>query len=469
MSADRTSASAVLNSERQARAGPSLRGSSSCGMKASRSTGGEWDDWSSTTDWSTPAAPTSTASAPPAGRPAAAGHQPYVYQPAAQPQPPPAPAAPPTQPAYHYQPAMPPAPRPAPAPAPPQPDYMQPMQPQPDYMQPMRPQADYMQPMQPTPQPAHAATPGMQLPTGYTGNLFTPGVGGGVSGGGDGGDSAWSGGDLANAAGAALGFDASKVQQVAAGVALDALRGGGMTTLEGAIKHGVSQATTIGLQSSRLAVLRYYFDVNNAYVLRKLRILCLPYRHSDWERKIDPQGSGTALPPSADFNAPDLYLPLMGLTTYVLTAGYISGADGRFTPEALGTSFSSGIAIICLEVVLIKLALYLLQSDGASAPVLDIASCSGYKFIAAVLVLLLKTVLGSAAGFAAIALAGANIGTFMVRTIQQCLQQGSGFTPGFMTDGMGSPNSKEKKQKQNLSLFAIAFLQPLFFWYLSCV
>ena len=262
------------------------------------------------------------------------------------------------------------------------------------------------------------------------------------------------------------GSDASAAQQVAANVALSYLSGGGLgPSLEGSVEK--LDKMSANFTNSRLDMLRYYFDVNNAYVLRKLRILLLPFRHTDWERKANQQGQ--PLRPSQDVNAPDLYLPLMGYVTYILVAGFISGADGRFTPEVLGMTASSGSAIVLLEVVLIKLLLYLLQSDGGGALSLDLASCSGYKFIAAVVVLLVKTFFGLVAGYVAILLAGAAIGMFMMKTIQQCLVQGSGFSPGFMTNGMGSPGRSEKRKKQMYSLVGVACLQPLLFWYLSRV
>ena len=98
----------------------------------------------------------------------------------------------------------------------------------------------------------------------------------------------------------------------------------------------------------------------------------------------------------------------------------------------------------------------------------DVASCSGYKFIAAVLVLLTKTILGTTAGYVAIALAGANVGTFMFKTLRQCLLQGGSFTSS-LTEGMGSPAKSERRKRQFYSLMSVALLQPLFFWYLSRV
>mmetsp|Transcript_27577 Transcript_27577/g.108096 ORF Transcript_27577/g.108096 Transcript_27577/m.108096 type:complete len:86 (+) Transcript_27577:1083-1340(+) len=39
--------------------------------------------------------------------------------------------------------------------------------------------------------------------------------------------------------------------------------------------------------------------------------------------------------PRDDVNAPDLYIPVMALVTYVLLVGFISGTKGVFTPEVI--------------------------------------------------------------------------------------------------------------------------------------
>ena len=127
-----------------------------------------------------------------------------------------------------------------------------------------------------------------------------------------------------------------------------------------------------------------------------------------------------------------------------------------------------GMVIVLLEVGIVKLALYLLQSGGGAAA-LDLAAISGYKFLAAVIVVLVKALLGTTLGYCAIALAGASIGTFMAKTLHQSLIDSTGFSPGFLSEGMGSPGRSDKKRRQNYSLLAVALLQPLFFWYLSRV
>ena len=105
-------------------------------------------------------------------------------------------------------------------------------------------------------------------------------------------------------------------------------------------------------------------------------------------------------------------------------------------------------------------------AQGARIPFLDMCSCSGYKFLGITPALLAKHLVDPMAGWALIALAGASIGTFMAKTLRQSLTTGSGgFTPGFMSDGMGSGPGGEQRRRQNYSLLAVALFQfPVFWW-----
>lgn len=86
------------------------------------------------------------------------------------------------------------------------------------------------------------------------------------------------------------------------------------------------------------------------------------------------------------------------------------------------------------------------------------------------LALVVKTAFGAYAGTAATLLCGANVGTFMARTLRQCFVQDASFTPGLDAAGMGSPGRKsEKWKRQNYALLGVALVQPLFFWYLARV
>ena len=447
------------------------------GMRRGASSASEWDEWST---------PVSAPAPAPAPAPAQQG---YSYQ---------APSSGPQQ-SYEAQQsgsmqAQPWQQQAAPAAAPP------PVQTQPYYA--------------PDTQPGPAPT------TGYTGSVMMPALGAMAAMAGSGS----SGGDLAAGAASMVGQmmgggggasdpPGAAMQQAAAGMAMNYLSGGGgsQQALNAAEKR-VSSYT-----GSRLAVLRYYFEVNNRYVLHKLRLLLLPYRHKDWERKGSPGGGPR--PPSEDVNAPDLYLPLMAYVTYAIVVGYVVGSQGRFaeitgwhsisarfsddgghfsarfTPELLGMTASSGVGIMLLEVILLKLGFYLLQPQGGSgvnSSWLDLASISGYKFVGAVLCLVVRTFLGLIGWYVAIATTGAGLGTFMVKTLRHYVAPTEAAES--LGSGMGSPGRKERcveiagsivsrrgglmtagtfprrwRKRENLSLLGVAALQPLFFWYLTRV
>ena len=420
----------------------------------------EWDDWS--------------APIPTAPRQPPAGAKPMM------------PAQPPSQAPYSYQP---------PAAASPY-TYQPPPQSLPTYQQ---------QPPT-TPQPAPTMPAPFVPQTGSTGNFMMPGMTSGqmtsgqmtgqmqappsqTGGGGMPGIMGMgSFGSAERGAAAAPGETTPSLETLASSGAasLAGLAGmdGGAASLAGQMagraamdlvgKAGFDPNIAKNFSGSRLNVLRYYFDVNNAYVLSKLKILMLPYRHKEWERRVQavPGGGYQPHPPSEDVNAPDLYLPLMSYATYILVAGFVSGADGRFTPEVLASTSYTGLGFVLFEVGCIKLAFYLLPSQsggGSGLASLDLIAISGYKFLAAVLVILAFTFLGTMAGYLAIAIAGANIGTFMAKTLHQSLLESTGFSPGFMSEGLGSPGRSEKKRMQNYALLVVAWMQPFFFWYLARV
>jgi len=374
---------------------------------AERTTGGGDDDWGD--QWAQPAAPQTPAAAP----------KPTAYQQPAQmtPQPQQAGAA------FAYQPSA---------------------QPQQMYPQDAYPQPQQQWAAQPAPAPAQGFMQPQQPPPSQP-QFAQCGSGGGSSMMGMGQAA------LAGAAAQAMGVDpgaASAMQQVATGMAMNYL--------------GTASTATTAVASGYLAQLRYYFDVNNSYVTQKLKVLALPFRHKEWERTVG--AHGRLQPPALDVNAPDLYLPSMAYITYILVVGFVMGANGTFTPDVLGITASAGLMTVLLEVSAVKLAFYLVQ--GARIPFLELCSCSGYKFLGATLALATKHVLCTEAGWAAMVLGGASIGTFMAKTLRQSLAVGSGgFTPGFMTEGMGSPGRMEQKKKQNYSLYGVAFAQlPLLWW-----
>merc|ERR1712079_305529 len=107
----------------------------------------------------------------------------------------------------------------------------------------------------------------------------------------------------------------------------------------------VNQGVTAHLASNSYFSFNYYkrwFQVDHAYVFKKLRLLCFPFLHASWERIFD-QTQRYYLPPNQDINSPDGYLPCMLIATYILLMGYMVGqtAAHEFSPEVMITSGSS--------------------------------------------------------------------------------------------------------------------------------
>ncbi|ORD94770.1 hypothetical protein ECANGB1_2785 [Enterospora canceri] len=72
------------------------------------------------------------------------------------------------------------------------------------------------------------------------------------------------------------------------------------------------------IDSKRFAFIRVYFEVNNAYILDKLRLILYPFNNTlDYLLK------------------PDLYIPLMSLLTLVMLRSLQIGLSKEFHPEKL--------------------------------------------------------------------------------------------------------------------------------------
>lgn len=147
---------------------------------------------------------------------------------------------------------------------------------------------------------------------------------------------------------------------------------------------------------SFLRLPKYYFAVNHKYVLRKMSLILFPFLSRTWgrQRGIDHSFDGVAadnssvyLPPRDDVNAPDLYIPVMSFLTYVLVVAIVFGMRNAFQADVLAKYFSKGLGVLSMEVLIIKLGLYLINAR--PTPWLDVIAYRGYKFIGVVLTIVL--------------------------------------------------------------------------------
>ena len=187
--------------------------------------------------------------------------------------------------------------------------------------------------------------------------------------------------------------------------------------------------------------LKYYFHVNNAYVLHKLYILLLPFLHRSWKRHTSdslshtgesldpaalyaPNAPSQYRPPSEDVNAPDLYIPCMAFFTYIILLSYTyatTHANTTFDPELIGVLASSTLVLLCIETAVVRLGLYLISAD-AIPHLLDLVAYISYKYVHAILILLLTHLVDSALlYYSAILVLGGLHGLFMMRTMKRAM------------------------------------------------
>lgn len=135
--------------------------------------------------------------------------------------------------------------------------------------------------------------------------------------------------------------------------------------------------------ASNLPLFRHYFQVSNSYVLQKIALVLFPWRHRRWTRdflRSDATGAVESYAlPRDDINSPDMYIPVMAFTTFLVVSGFAKGLSGVFHPEQLGLAASKSLAVIICEIIFLKLFLYLLGAGSSS--LLDFIAYSGYKFI----------------------------------------------------------------------------------------
>ena len=202
--------------------------------------------------------------------------------------------------------------------------------------------------------------------------------------------------------------------------------------------------------TSSLQTLRTYFAVDNRYVVRKMKKLLLPYASRQWKRaelnapsQQQQQQQYTQVMytpphyslPVQDENAPDLYVPIMSLITYVLLCALAHGTAGPLDPQVIPSMATWCLVVQALEVVAVRVCCYVVMPSATTAlPLLDLMSYTGYKYVGLCVNLLVSLFLGRVLGvlsgaqayylaFAWTALAAC---FFMLKTMAHAIPAGGG-------------------------------------------
>lgn len=212
-----------------------------------------------------------------------------------------------------------------------------------------------------------------------------------------------------------------------------------------------------------VSTIRYYFQVSNSYVLRKILLVLFPWRHKPWTRQIQrsetsgaPDGFATA---RNDINAPDMYIPVMAFTTYILLSSVFAGLHGTFHPKILGYVASKAIAFMLVELMLLKLGTYLLS---AGSKLMDFVAYSGYKFIGITITMLVSsTTSSSMLKWAAFLYTSTANSFFLLRSLRYVL------LPDNSTSGSTHTINPGQRQRRIQFLFFYSFIgQIILMWFL---
>jgi len=174
----------------------------------------------------------------------------------------------------------------------------------------------------------------------------------------------------------------------------------GLGGINPAMMHSLAQATGFGAYGEKLYgkgqsfVSRYlpgkstmfpFLNVNNQYVMDKLKMLLCPYLYKqDWQRQTKQVAGGrTYQPPRFDPHAPDLYLPIMGFFAYTLLSCLFMVSEEKFEPQALRSQVWVGLAGWGVALLVLWVGHKSLGTSQVSikVPMLDLVAYSGYTFV----------------------------------------------------------------------------------------
>lgn len=215
-----------------------------------------------------------------------------------------------------------------------------------------------------------------------------------------------------------------------------------------------------------LTKLKYYFAVDNRYVLQKIKLLFFPFLHTDWSLKYD---QDNPVQPRYDINAPDLYIPLMAYITYVVLAGLVLGMQDRFTPEQLGIQASSALAYSIFELVVYSITLYVTNIP-TTLKSFDLLALAGYKFAIIVAVLVSSILLQKSGYWLALLYGSVSLGFFLLRTLKakvlsEPVKTAATYDPYNQHSQQAQFSHQVARKRKLYFLFMVAGAQPLLsFW-----
>ncbi|CAF3708390.1 unnamed protein product [Rotaria sordida] len=204
-----------------------------------------------------------------------------------------------------------------------------------------------------------------------------------------------------------------------------------------------------------LSSIKYYFAVDQTYVIKKLCLILFPFRPRNWSIGYN---ADEPVPPRVDTNAPDYYIPLMSAITYVLVAGLVLGIQNRFTPEQLGMHATSVLIWNIIEILILSITFYIFNIQ-SKLRILDLIAYCGYKYVGMITALSSYLITDSLFIYRlALLYISISLSYFLVKCLRLQILPDIGGSQPYNTNG--------NTRRIYLLLFVV-LLQPLFIWYLT--
>jgi len=131
------------------------------------------------------------------------------------------------------------------------------------------------------------------------------------------------------------------------------------------------------VSTGRFGKVREYFQIDNVYLIKKMGLMMYPYLSRKWTDTTNRDSQQVLVA------YPDLYIPFMGVITYILLIAGELEVKNEFKPEILGKIWSRIAAVDALEVLVLKVTSFFFESK--EIEVLDVASFVGYKYFYVIL------------------------------------------------------------------------------------
>jgi hypothetical protein len=141
-----------------------------------------------------------------------------------------------------------------------------------------------------------------------------------------------------------------------------------------------------------------YFNVNNEYVLKKLKMIFFPFISQVSEDSNAPQSHDyfhdhDARSQKKPLGSPDLYLPSIAIMTFTLMMCFTRGMGDNFEPDLIGYYLTNCLVACLMEIFIYKIVLILVHIKTLS--MWDLVALVNYKYVPLCLIMVLNLVLSS--------------------------------------------------------------------------